>query len=286
VSRSRRSQQRRTSRAITLRQPSARISAASIARRWQSAWRLGAWALLNEYQQLRRTRPLAERLKGLLLSWPLRSDRLLPYTRPEVRDWSHCEQRERQLGDGGYDVRQQELLRVLVKLLEPARQALHQRRIPESLDELAGLVTRAAGAGIRVAVEDICLIVERGRDAAWRDRQRVYGARLLRETAKAQARFDRWVQEARWVLGQRDLLELSPGLVAALEAETRPRTWGPVRLPLQGYKGRPSAGGERRSWEHKVGYALRRLGMSLDDADTIRRCCGLMERSRRRGSSR
>jgi hypothetical protein len=97
-------------------------------------------------------------------------------------------------------------------------------------------VTRAADASIPVTVVDICSIVERGRDAAWRDRERVRGARLLRETAKAQARFDRWVQEARWVLAQRDRLELSPGLVAALEAETRPRTWGPVRLPLQGYK--------------------------------------------------
>jgi hypothetical protein len=42
--------------------------------------------LLNKYQQLRRRRPLAERLKGILLSWPLSSDRLLPYTMPEVRD--------------------------------------------------------------------------------------------------------------------------------------------------------------------------------------------------------
>ena len=36
-----------------------------------------------------------------------------------MRDWSSCEQRERLIGDGGYYVRQGELLRVLVKLLEP-----------------------------------------------------------------------------------------------------------------------------------------------------------------------
>jgi hypothetical protein len=286
VSRSRRSQHRRSSSAATLRQSSARISRRSIARRWQNAWRRGAWALLNEHQRLRRTRPLAERLKGLLLSWPLRSGGRLPYATPQVRDWSRCEQRERELGDGEYYARQRELLRVLVKLLEPARRALHQRRTPDSLDELADLVARAAGAGIRVAVADICSIVERGRDAAWRDGERVRGARLLRETAKAQARLDRWIQEAKWVLAQRDRLQLSPGLVAALEAETRPRTWARVRLPLQGYVGRPSAGGESRSWEHRVGYALRQLGLSRDDADTIRRSCGLMERSRRRRSSR
>jgi hypothetical protein len=285
VSRSRRPQQRRTSRGVTLRQSSARTSTTSIAIRWQSAWRRGAWTLLNEHQRLRRTRPLAERLKGLLLSWPLRSDSRLPYATPQVHDWPRCEQRERQLGDGEYYVRHRELLRVLVKLLEPARQALRQRRIPDSLDQLADLVTRAAGAGIRVTVVDICSIVERGRDAAWRDRQRVRGARLLRETAKAQARFDRWVQEAKWVLAQRDRLELSPALVAALGAETRPRSWAGVRLPLRGYIGRPSAGGESRSWEQKVGYALRQLGMSRDDADTIRRSCGLMERSHRRRSS-
>jgi len=160
-----------------------------------------------------------------------------------------------------------------------------EETIPVSLDRLADLVIRAAGAGMRVAVADICSIVERGPDAAWRDQQRVRGARLLRETAKAQARFDRWIEEAKWVLAQRDRLELSPGLVAALEAETRPRTWAPVRLPLQGYVGRRSAGGESRPWEHKVAYALRQLGLSRDDADTIRRSCGLMERSRRRRSS-
>jgi hypothetical protein len=225
-------------------------------------------------------------LKGLLLSWPLRSDWRLPYATPEVRDWSRCEQREHQLGDGEYDVRQRELLRVLVKLLEPARQALRQRRIPDSLDKLADLATRAAGAGIRVAVPDICSIMERGRDAAWRDGQRVRGARLLRETAKAQARFDRWVEETKWVLAQRDRLELSPELTAALEEEIRPRTWAPVRLPLQGYVGRPSAGGEHRPWEHKIAYALRQLGLFRDDSDTIRRSCGLMERSHRRRSSR
>src|SRR5262249_41922583 len=120
---------------------------------------------------------------------------------------------------------------------------------------------------------------------AWRDGQRVRGALLLRETAKAQARLDRWVQEARWVLAQQDRLELSPGLVAALEAETRPRTWADVRLPIQGYVGRRSAGGESRPWERRVANALRQLGLSRDDADTIRRCCGLMERSDRRRSS-
>src|SRR5262249_30263225 len=157
-----------TSRAVTRSQSSARNSSTSVARRWQYAWRRGAWALLYEYQRLRRTRPLVERLKGLLLSWPLRSDsRRLPYATRELRDWSRCAQSERQRGHGGYDVRQRELLRVLVRLLEPARQALHRRRIPESLDELSDLVTRAAGAGIRVAVADICSIVERGRDAAW-----------------------------------------------------------------------------------------------------------------------
>ena len=225
-------------------------------------------------------------MKGILLSWPLRSeDRRLPYTRPEVRDWPRCERRERELGDGEYDIRQHELLRVLVKLLEPARQALRQRRTPESLDELADLVARAAGASIRIAVADICSIVERGRDAAWRDRQRVRGARVLRDTAKAQARFDRWLQEAKWVLAQRDRLGLSPGLVAALEEETRPRTWARIRLPLEGYVGRPSAGGESRPWEQNVANALRQLGMSRDDADTIRRSCVLMERSHRRRSS-
>src|SRR4029453_2096785 len=66
-----------------------------------------------------------------------------------------------------------------------------EEAIPRSLDRLADLVIRAAGAGMRVAVADICSIVERGLDAAWRDQQRVRGARLLRETAKAQARFDR-----------------------------------------------------------------------------------------------
>jgi len=99
-----------------------------------------------------------------------------------------------------------------------------EETIPVSLDRLADLVIRAAGAGMRVAVADICSIVERGLDAAWRDQQRVRGVRLLRETAKAQARFDRWIEEAKWVLAQRDRLELSPGLVAALEAETCPRT--------------------------------------------------------------
>jgi len=259
-----------------------------VALRWQSAWRRGAWQRLNEHQRRRRTRPLAERLKGILLSWPLRSHslQLPPYTRPKVSDWPRCEERERELGDGEYGVRQHELLRVLVKLLEPARQQLRQKRTPESLDELADLVTRAAGAGIRVVVADICSIVERGRDAAWRDRQRIRGARYLRETAKAQGRFDRWLEEAKWVLAERKLLQLPPELVAALEEETRPRSWARARLPLEGYVGRPFAGGESRPWEQKVGDALRQLGLSRDDAEAIRRSCGLMERSHRRGSAR
>lgn len=251
------------------------------ARSWQAAWRYSAWRVLRDYQRQRRTRPLAERLKGLLLSWPLRSGWLLPYTKPEVDAWSACEERERRDGDGEYRARETELLHVLVKVLAPALQALGQKRVPTSLDEVSDVVTRASRNSIKLPIADICSIVERGRDAAWRDRQRARGARLLRETAKAQARFDRWRHEARWVLAQRERLHISPGLVAALEEETRPRSWKSVRLPLKGYLGRPSPGGERRAWEQGVGRALRRLGLSREDAETVRRCCGLMERGRR-----
>ena len=255
------------------------------AQRWQAAQRQNAWMVLKEYQRRRRTRPLDERLKGLLLSWPLSSGWPLPYTKPEVRTWAACEERERRYGDGEYQTRETELLRVLIKVLAPALRALGQKREPALLDDVSKVVTRAAGEGMRVPVSDICSVVERGRDAAWRDQQRARGARQLRETAKAQARFARWLREAPWVLKHQDRLEISPELVAALEVETRPRSWAPLQLPLAGYQGRASPGGEKRPWEQIAGHRLLQLGLSREDAETIRRCCGLMERSRRHPSS-
>jgi len=73
-----------------------------------------------------------------------------------------------------------------------------------------------------------------------------------------------WKSRRRW--SARDW-EGPAGSDSADEPRARPRTWAPVRLPLQGYIGRPSAGGESRPWEHKVGYALRQRGLSRDDAD-------------------
>jgi hypothetical protein len=252
-----------------------------LARRWEAAWRFRAWQELREHQRQRRTRPLAERLRGLLLSWPgLHSEWPLPYSSKEVGNWAACEEREHAGGDGQYGAREAELVRVLGKTLSADRRA-RRRRVPQSLEEVAGRVQHAARSGIKSPVEQICSIVERGRDAAWRDRQRIRATIQLRESAKAQARFDRWLDEARWVLEHHDRLQVASKLVEALKEETRPRSWGPVRLPRGGYRGRASAGGEARPWEQAASRALRQVGLSREDAEAIRRCCGLMERARR-----
>ena len=224
--------------------------------------------------------PSAERLRGLLLSGPGYTQSGLYPIRRRGGDWAACEAQEHDGGDGEYDARQAELVRVLGKVLPPSRQ------LPQNLDEVAGRVRRATRAGNASPIEQICAIVERGRDAAWRDRQKLCASIQLREAAKEQARLDRWLEEARWVLEHHDRLQVAAKLVEALKEETRPRSWSPVRLPRGGYTGRPSPGGEARPWEQAVSRALRKVGLSREDAEAIRRCCGLMERARRVHPSR
>jgi hypothetical protein len=255
-----------------------------LAQRWQDAWLLGVWQCLRDHQRRRRGRSLGERLRGLLLSWPFRHPEWpLPYTDAAVTTWLACERREGRGGDGRYLEREEDLREVLVKTIQPALTALRRRGTPRTLDAVATVTQEATRYRIRsrTHVERICSIVERGRDAAWRDHQTVRSFNQLRSDSKLYARFDRWMAEAPWVFEHRNRLPLSPGLVAALRKATRPRSWRPVRLPRAGYRGRPRPGGERRPWEQAVSRELRRLGLSRADTEIVRRCCNLMDRSGR-----
>jgi len=53
-------------------------------------------------------------------------------------------------------------------------------------------------------------------------------------------------------------------------------------IPREDYLRRRRPGGETRPWEQAVRQTFRQLGLSREDAETLRRCCGLMERASRK----
>jgi len=248
---------------------------------WLVSWRRSRWATLRKYRDERLTRSLSNRLGEVLLSWPLQpGGRSLPYTRAEVATWTACMQRELDQGDGQYEDREAQFVFVLAHALIPALKAMKRSARLSKLDEIAAVVRDATSQGITTRIVEICRILEWGRDAAWRDRQRAYIAQYLGQFAKDQARYDRWLAEGQWVLKHRDELNVPHSLAEALADETRPRSWRNVRLPLGPYRVRSKPGAAPRPWEAKVQRRLRTCGLSADDALTLRRSCGLMERAR------